>query len=76
MTTFTKSDLKLKVSQTGSCFFNRESMKFFGDTMANYGLRSYNANTWELYRKNSVKTGLKDSAYFDKITNERVYLKK
>lgn len=36
-----KSDLKYHVSQgTDSHFFERSSMKFFGDTMANYGVRS------------------------------------
>lgn len=35
----TPSDLKAAVSATGSCFFDRDSMKFFGDTMRNYGLR-------------------------------------
>lgn len=72
---FTKSDLKYHVTNTGSYFFESKTMKFFGDTMANYGLRSYNANTWELYRKNPVKHNLKDSAYFDKTTYERVYIK-
>ena len=37
----TKSDLKYYVSQgTDSHFFERSSMKFFGDTMTNYGVRS------------------------------------
>lgn len=31
------SELKYHVSQTDSHFFDRSSMKFFGDTMANYG---------------------------------------
>jgi hypothetical protein len=34
------SELKYQVEKTGSNFFSRESMKFFGDTMANYGVRS------------------------------------
>lgn len=36
----TPSDLKYNVEKTGSCFFDRSSMKFFGDTMANYGCSS------------------------------------
>lgn len=90
--TFTKSDLRYHVSQgTDSHFFDSKSMKFFGDTMANYGLRTATVRTcydesgnftthegvemevWELYRKQSVKHGLKDSAYFNKSTFARVY---
>lgn len=74
MSKFTKSDLKHSVTNTGSFFFDRKSMQFFGDSMANYGLRSCNAQTWELYRKNPVKHGLKESTYFDKATYERVFL--
>ncbi|MNC14377.1 hypothetical protein D3C75_621530 [compost metagenome] len=34
------SELKYHVEQTDSNYFDRKSMKFFGDTMANYGVRS------------------------------------
>lgn len=75
------SELKYK---TTSNFFSRDSMKFFGDTMRNYGVRSATVETydgltidvWELYRRRSVKHGLKDSAYFDKKTFERVHPKR
>ena len=75
------SELKSKV--TGN-FFYRDSMKFFGDTMRNYGVRSSTVTTWEgltvevqeLYRRHAVKYGLKDSAYFDKKTFERVHPKR
>lgn len=70
----TKSDLKYWVSQTGSYYFDKGSMKFFGDTMGNYGLRK-NVEVvtddgekivcFELYRKRAVKHGLKKSTYFD-----------
>lgn len=33
------SDLKYNVEKTGSNFFSRDSMKFFGDRMSNYGVR-------------------------------------
>lgn len=33
----TPSELKYQVEQTGSNFFDRKTMKFFGDTMKNYG---------------------------------------
>lgn len=34
------SELKYQVEKTGSNFFSRDSMKFFGDTMQNYGVCS------------------------------------
>lgn len=33
------SELKYNVEKTGSNFFSHDSMKFFGDTMSNYGVR-------------------------------------
>lgn len=57
----------------GGHFFKRETMRFFGDTMKNYGLRSYDESTWELYRKRPVKHGLKSSAFFDKDTFNQVF---
>ena len=71
----TKSELKYRVIETGSFFFDRKSMQFFGDTMANYGVRSYNDALWELYRKSPVKFGMRDSTYFDKVTFERVFVR-
>ena len=69
----TPSDLKYNVENTGSNFFERSSMKFFGDTMRNYGVRD-NGSTWELFRRSPVKHGLDKSAYFDKITFKRVHI--
>lgn len=79
----TASELKSKVEQTGSNFFDRSSMKFFGDTMANYGVCSAVVDThtetgvecFELYRKKPVKCGLQKSAYFHKETFKRVHAK-
>ena len=34
----TPSELKYNVEETGSHYFERSSMKFFGDTMRNYGV--------------------------------------
>jgi hypothetical protein len=48
-------------------FFDREAMKFFGDSMTNFAVRKAEINgeqVWELYRKRAVKNGLKDSHYF------------
>ena len=36
----TPSELKSKVAATGSNYFDRNAMKFFGDTMSNYGCRT------------------------------------
>ena len=70
----TASDLKCHVEQFGNerYFFTRETMRFFGDTMRNYGVRD-NGDSWELYRRKPVKHGLKESAYFDKATFRRVW---
>jgi len=53
------SELKYNVEKNGSNFFSHSSMKFFGDTMKNYGVRSATVTTWdgetvecwELYRR-------------------------
>jgi aromatic ring-opening dioxygenase LigB subunit len=48
-------------------FFTRSTMKFFGDTMKNYGVITH-ADHYELHRKRPVGFGLQNSAYFDKDT--------
>lgn len=75
------SELKYKVESVGkeSCFFTRETMRFFGDRMSNYGARgplviqTYTgpATVYELYRRHPVKHGLQSSAYFDAETFEQ-----
>ena len=77
------SDLKLYLELVhDSVFFARENMRFFGDTMKNYGLKKNvviediqgeERTVFELRRKNAVKNGLKSSAYFDMVTLERVF---
>ena len=71
----TASELKYQVEEHGNSphFFTRSTMKFFGDTMSNYGVRD-NGETWELYRKHPVRNGLDSSAYFDKVTFSRVHI--
>lgn len=77
----TPSDLRLFVEDAGSSFFSRESMKFSGDTMRNYGLRrtiikTHSGDTveaYELYRRQPVKNGLRSSAYFHAETFRRVF---
>ena len=69
------SELKYKHEEhfPESFFFSKKAMQFFGDTMKNYGVRSFNENTWELWRKNPVKYGETKSAYFNKVTFARVF---
>ncbi|MDD2657211.1 MAG: hypothetical protein PHD04_00935 [Candidatus Pacebacteria bacterium] len=79
----TPYELKYNVEQTDSYFFTRGTMKFFGDTMKNYGCRSAVVNTytrnsvdvWELYRRRPVKGGLQTSAYFRKDNFKRIHVK-
>ena len=67
--TMTPSQLKANFLQANpsSIFFTRENMKLSGDTMKNYGVRSWGA-FWVLYRKNPVNGGSIASVYFDKVT--------
>ena len=79
----TASDLKYHVEQAGheSHFFTRSSMRFFGDTMANYGIRQpitiKTSNgpvmAYELVRRSPVKHGLRCSAWFDASSFCRVF---
>ena len=81
----TPADLKYNVERANidSHFFERSAMKFFGDTMRNYGVRAQTVLVttygqdepilcWELYRRRPVKHGLQSSAFFDVATFRRV----
>lgn len=70
----TPAELKRRVEGAGHepHFFDRGSMRCFGDTMRNYGVRDA-GDCWELYRKRAVKHGLRNSAFFDKETLRRVF---
>lgn len=82
----TPSELKYNVLEhnPNSHFFDRETMKCFWDTMRNYGVRcgqiqardGQTVEVWELYRKQPVRYGLQDSAFFDKATFCQVFAKK
>ena len=74
----TPSELKANILAHGpdSHFFDRKTMKFFGDTMRNYGVRKAEIEgiaVWELYRKRPVKHGLKSSAFFRTTDFEEVF---
>lgn len=70
----TASELKYQVEEHGHepYFFTHKTMRFFGDTMRNYGVRKtiVRANheegieAWALYRKRAVKRGIQTTAYF------------
>lgn len=72
----TASELKYRHEKynQNSSFFDRETMKFFGDTMRNFGVRQTVINTlaangvpvFELYRKRPVKYNNNGSHYFTK----------
>jgi hypothetical protein len=81
----TAARLKQEVENRGtsSHFFTRSTMRYFGDTMANYGVKTapvtvcrYDGTTaecWELFRRKAVQpSGLSSSAFFDINTFERV----
>jgi hypothetical protein len=77
----TASELKYLTRDTEPHFFTHKTMKFFGDTMRNYGVRSTvidrgsetGVECWELYRKRAVRHGLDSSAYFRKDTLNRCF---
>ncbi len=75
----TPSELKAlyeRNEEGAALYFTRDTMKFFGDTMKNYGVRKIQVaekwdeskpepfEAWELYRIKPVKHGLKSSSYF------------
>lgn len=69
----TPSQLKHKhqTHNPDSHFFTRSSMRFFGDTMRNYGCYEL-GDVWVLWRKQPVKHGLQSEAHFCKRTFKRV----
>ena len=84
----TVSELKQNTEQTSPYYFTRKTMKFFGDSIRNYGVRSStikdgysferngtqtDIDVWELYRRKPVKYGLRSSAYFRKENFEQVF---
>ena len=82
----TSSELKAMIEAKGTAehFFDRKTMKFHGDTMANYGVVETVIDTWSennvevyaLYRKRPVKFGIWSTVYFRKDTLETEHIKK
>ena len=81
----TPSQLKSHVEDTGSHYFDRKTLSFFGNRMSNYGVRSefvkkmindvgiVMVEVWELYRKSPVKFGNQSSTFFNKTSFKVVY---
>ena len=83
----TASELKRQYQAHGNdYFFDRSSMKFFGDTMSNYyvpaatvNIETYSGDVhtcYELQRRRPVKHGLYSSHFFDVDTFETILSKK
>ena len=76
----TPSELEANIlkHKPDSHFFDQKTMKFFGDTMSNYGVRKAEINglaVWELYRKRPVNHGVKSSAFFRTTDFQQVFWK-
>jgi hypothetical protein len=81
----TASDLKYQyqLNNPDGHFFDRETMRFFGDTMRNYGVRSKPVKVsrsdgeivecYVLYRRHAVKHGLQSDRYFDVNTFKDIH---
>ena len=68
----TASDLKYWYNENNhGNFFDRKTMAFFGDKMANYGIIN-NGVIVTLTRRKPVNNGLQGSAYFCAFTAERL----
>lgn len=82
----TVSELKARVTETGSPFFSHNNMKHSGDTMRNYGCSAKPIEimdvlgktrlVYELWRKRPVYAGLHASAYFDAVMFKQVFIKR
>lgn len=57
------SELKARVDATGSHFFERDSMRLFGDTMKNYGVRESEVVTNYDAQDNYVESGITVKAW-------------
>jgi len=79
----TPSELKYNHEQhnPGSVYFSRKTMKFWGDTMRNYGVCAAKVvigpgkplDVWCLYRKKPVKHGYQAPAFFSKTDFLRIH---
>ena len=65
----TSSELKrnYQINSPYGLFFHRANMKYFGDTMKNFGVIKH-VDCYELYRKKAAKCGFIRSWFFNKET--------
>lgn len=65
----TASEVKRKYEQNDpdGHFFDRSTMRFFGDTMSNFGCYD-GGHSWVIYRKKPVQFGLMGNFAFQKET--------
>ena len=54
-------------------FFTRDTMRFLGDTMRNYGVITHGSH-YELHRKRPVNGGLTKSAFFSADVFKLIHL--
>jgi hypothetical protein len=65
--TFSELKYQHELNNPGSFYFTVDTMRFFGDTIANYGVLTHD-DSYELHRKKPVKHGLTTSRFFNKET--------
>jgi len=81
----TASHLRMFIEEAGHSpyFFDRKTMRGFGDTMKNFGVCKTKVimnddsicEAWELYRRRPVKFGNQGSFYFCATTFKRLHPK-
>jgi hypothetical protein len=80
----TPSELKARIQSNNeeSHFFDHKTMRFFGDSMRNFGVRGpltmkthsgELVQVYELYRRRAVKNGNRSSFYFNAETFARTF---
>lgn len=72
----TPAAIRAAVVATGSHFFDRDTMRFFGDTMRNFGAFTDERGRVILYRKKWVKHGLDGRWLYNPATHDLTKLEK
>ena len=77
MITLHELKTRLDASNHNKYYFSKDTMKFFGDHMSNYGVKETmikGIKAIELYRIKPVKGGHQESAYFHPETLKTIYI--
>ena len=45
------------------CFFSRDTMQYFGDTMRNFGVKKQESGEWLLFRKRKTRENAAGTGY-------------